>query len=133
MVGRLARRPEAFVTMVTIGELHGLRHHGRRLAASLGDVNEAEGPARGGAEQDDDADPAPRSRPTANGARLWIGAGAVLLTQAAIVILIAGRWRTLGGVLVAVATLAAVAAATMPAGGRGRTRARGNRPERRRR
>src|SRR4051794_23166408 len=110
MVGRLERRPEAFVTRVTIGELRGLRYHRRRLTASLGRVNQAEGPARGGAEQDDDADPAPRSRPrsgpgprpTTHGTPLWIAGGAVMLAQAAIVVLIAGRWRSLGGLLVAV-------------------------------
>lgn len=80
-------------------------------------MNQAEGPARGGAEQDDDADPAPRPRTATHGPLLWIAGGAVLLTQAAIVILIAGRWRTLGAVLLAVATLA-VAGAAMTRQGR---------------
>jgi hypothetical protein len=59
-----------------------------------------------------------------HGTPLWIAGGAVMLAQAAIVVLIAGRWRSLGGLLVAVVTLGVVAAVAMPADG-WRERARG--------
>jgi hypothetical protein len=82
-------------------------------------VKQADGPARGGDEQDGDADPAPRPRLAADrrGRVPWIAAGAVV-GQVAIVVLVSGQGRTLGAVLLAVGTLVVVGVVMM-AGRRG--------------
>lgn len=82
------------------------------MTDSLGGVNRADRPAIGGDGQDGDADPDPALRPS-RGLLPWVAGGAVVLAQAAIVVLASGHWRGAGAVLLAVLTLAVVGAAAV--------------------
>ncbi|WP_344657050.1 hypothetical protein [Catenulispora subtropica] len=95
-------------------------------------MTETDRPASGGDGQDD-GDLASRPRSVVHGPLPWIAGGVLILAQLMIVVLVGGRARTLGAVLLAVATLAAVAAVTRPPGGRWRARRGRSRPDRRRR